>query len=326
MGICPRNPVHVKDDGNGVSYTFWKDGKVKNIYVSPDEKQLMFFFRNDISVFDKRIPSEIPGKGAALSTETAHWSQLMNNNKIKNHYIRHVDANTMIAKRFPVVKKPTTETDSYYIPLEFIARYYAAGSLLDRIADGRIDYRDLGFDHKPEAGERLPQPLVEATTKFEKFDRHLDHKEMLEISGLTPAEYEEAEIQVLKIDNMIEREVDPRGLIHADGKKEFAFDEGRTLTNVDTFGTGDEDRFWKKEPFEKEGKRVEMSKEHVRQYYRNIGYHAELMAAREAGKEEPDIPPLPPEQIVKTSEIYKILHQKITGNTLDVDIEKHTVA
>ena len=69
---------------------------------------------------------------------------------------------------------------------------------------------------------------------------------------------------------------------------EFAFDEGRTLMLIDTFGTADEDRFWDLKEFEK-GNYVEKSKEFVRGYYREIGYHDELYKARNEGLPEPEI-------------------------------------
>src|SRR5207247_8331254 len=138
----------------------------------------------------------------------------------------------------------------------------------------------------------LPQPFVEVTTKLEKVDRELTTQEALAISKLSPSEYEALVDAVLRIDERLNADVRKRGLIHVDGKKEFAMDGDRRLMLVDTFGTADEDRFWDLDAYEK-GRQVELSKEFVRQYYRKIGYHQALMDARAAGKPEPDIPPLP---------------------------------
>ena len=49
-----------------------------------------------------------------------------------------------------------------------------------------------------------------------------DRKEALEISNLREEEFDEILRLVLLIDELIEREVSKRGLIHVDGKKEFA--------------------------------------------------------------------------------------------------------
>ena len=52
------------------------------------------------------------------------------------------------------------------------------------------------------------------------------------------------------------------GLIHVDGKKEFALGPGRKVVLVDTFGTLDEDRLVGREKYA-EGEQVELSKEFV---------------------------------------------------------------
>ncbi|MBU7023702.1 MAG: phosphoribosylaminoimidazolesuccinocarboxamide synthase, partial [Theionarchaea archaeon] len=104
-------------------------------------------------------------------------------------------------------------------------------------------------------------------------------------------------------------------LIHVDGKKEFALNSERDIMVVDTYGTADEDRFWDHHSYE-EGTCIELSKEVVRQYYRETGYHKTLYDARASRAPEPDIPPLPPDMVEKTSQLYQELYTKITGETL----------
>src|SRR5437867_9053299 len=111
-------------------------------------------------------------------------------------------------------------------------------------------------------------------------------------------------------------EVRKRGLIHVDGKKEFAMDDERRLMLVDTFGTADEDRFWDLESYEA-GKQVELSKEFVRQHYRQTGYHEALMTAREKGLPEPPIPPLPDAVVREVSALYVSLFERLTGERFD---------
>ena len=81
---------------------------------------------------------------------------------------------------------------------------------------------------------------------------------------------------------------------------------------VDTFGTADEDRWWDSAQYA-QGKCVELSKEMVRQYYRDIGYHEKLYAARKNHMPEPDIPALPQEMVEKVSEMYIGLYERLTG-------------
>ncbi|MBD6955317.1 MAG: phosphoribosylaminoimidazolesuccinocarboxamide synthase [Thermoplasmata archaeon] len=285
-------------------------GKVKKVF-SINDKELLFEFTNNISVFDKIIPSEIPDKGASLCRTSAHWFQVSEGMGIRTHFIALEGNNKMRVKRFSIVNRGKRDMVNYLIPLEFITRYYIAGSLYDRLNEGKIKKEDLGIKNV-KYGEPLPQPFFEVTTKFEEHDRNLDLDEAMEISGLDKKEIDEIKEIILKVDERINRDVKTRGLIHVDGKKELALDGERVPYLVDTFGTADEDRFWDLGEYEK-GNFIELSKEFVRQYYRNIGYHQRLMEAREKGLPEPPIPPLPEDMIKKTSILYRELYEKITG-------------
>ena len=65
---------------------YLRRGKVKEVYeVSPTE--LEFRFTDDISVFDKHIPSEIPNKGETLARTAAHWFEVCQRLKIPHHYL-----------------------------------------------------------------------------------------------------------------------------------------------------------------------------------------------------------------------------------------------
>ncbi|KAA0006568.1 MAG: phosphoribosylaminoimidazolesuccinocarboxamide synthase [Thermoplasmata archaeon] len=274
-----------------------RKGKVKEVYDIGDGK-LKFLFTDNISVFDKIIPTKIEKKGCVLCGVAAHWFEMCGKHGISHHFLERDGKNSMIVRKFRIVDKGKHDMKSYLIPLEVIARYYVAGSFHERNKD------------KYEYGEKLDEPVIEFTTKFEKFDRLLDEKEAMEIGGITREEMEEIKEAVLKIDEIIARNI--KGLIHVDGKKEFAMDENRNIVVVDTFGTPDEDRFWDEKMYN-EGKFVELSKEFVRAYYKEIGYYQQLKEARQQGKEEPPIPPLPPYKAKEVSELYVQLYEKLTG-------------
>lgn len=293
-----------------------KSGKVKDVY-EVDDSQLEFVFSDRISVFDKIIPSKIPHKGETLARTSAYWFEAIGELRIPSHYIKLTTPNKMRVKRANIISdysKLNSKTRNYLIPLEFVARYFVYGSLWDRIQQNSVKPEDLDFPrgHRVKLAEPLPKPFFEVTTKLEKVDRNLTLKEALKISGLTQREYEKVKETTLRIDEEINSRVRNRGLIHVDGKKEYAFDEGRKLMVVDTFGTADEDRFWDANEFAK-GRYVERSKEFVRQYYRETGYHEQLMEARRKGLEEPPIPPLPKNMVKQVSETYIKLFEDITG-------------
>ncbi|UCE75308.1 MAG: phosphoribosylaminoimidazolesuccinocarboxamide synthase [Methanomassiliicoccales archaeon] len=295
---------------------FLKSGKVKEVY-EVEENMLEFKFTDQISVFDKVIPTLVPHKGETLCRTSAHWFTVAKSMGIHSHFEGLSGPNLMQVKKVDVIRdyaKLTPETTNYLIPLEFICRHYVAGSLLDRLKSGDVKPEDVGFPsgHTPKYGEKLPEPFFETTTKLEEFDRKLTIEEGMEMAGLTKEEFQKIKDTVLKLDEKIGEEVRKRGLIHVDGKKEFAFDSERNLMLIDTFGTADEDRFWDAASYE-EGKFVEMSKEFVRQHYRSISYLDVLEDARKKGEEEPDIPALPDDVTPKVSELYIKLFERLTG-------------
>ena len=293
-----------------------RTGKVKEVYAV-DDNTLEFVFTDNISVFDKIIPSMIPHKGETLCRTAKYWFNLLTKEGISNQFISEPSKDRMDVKRVQIIRdysKIDHTTKNYLIPLEVICRYYAAGSLLDRLKSGKVKPEDLGFEpgHVVKKGEKLPKPFVECTTKLEATDMNLTNEEAKKMAGLTDAEFENIIATTLRIDEIIAREAGKRNLIHCDGKKEYAFDKERKLMVIDTFGTLDEDRWWDAEEYAK-GNIVELSKEFVRQYYRETGYHKALYDARDKGEAEPDIPALPQDIVDRVSKLYVDMYERITG-------------
>lgn len=291
-------------------------GKVKEVY-SVDDDTLEFAYTDNISVFDKIIPSKIPYKGETLCRTAKFWFGLLTEKGIHNHYISESAPDKMRVKKVNIIRDYSMideSTVNYLIPLEIICRHYVAGSLMDRINNDEITVEQLGFPkgHTVVYGEKLPVPFIESTTKLEEHDNNLTEAEAKEMAGISDQEYQEIKHTVLKIDKIIEKEAFKRGLIHCDGKKEFGYDKKRDLIVLDTFGTLDEDRWWDADEYAK-GNVLELSKEFVRQYYRTTGYHGKLMEARNKGLKEPDIPALPQDIIDRTSDLYVSMYERITG-------------
>lgn len=294
-----------------------RTGKVKEVY-EVSGKELEFRFTDNISVFDKIIPSQIPRKGETLNRTAAFWFDLVEEELgIPTHYLSMPAPDRMLVKRVEVLpyERITPRSTSFLVPLEVICRHYVAGSLYDRLKSGKVSARQLGLPagEVPKVGTKLEEPFVEFTTKLEPVDRELTEKEALHLSKLSEDEFEELKGIVLDIDALIQEEVADRGLVHVDGKKEFGMDEDRQFMVLDTFGTGDEDRWWDKALFEEKGEMVDKSKEFVRQHYRQTGYHKQLYDARAAGQPEPPIPALPPEMVQRVAKIYQDLYTQITG-------------
>ena len=197
-----------------------------------------------------------------------------------------------LVRKVKVIKEPGAiprDMEWVFVPLEVIVRHYLSGSAWRRFQRGELTAEALGVAPDCEYGVKLSQPFVEVTTKFETFDRNIGREEALEISNITDEEYEKIVAAALAIDEIIEREAAKNGLIHVDGKKEFALGTNREVVLVDTFGTLDEDRWWDAEAYAN-GECIELSKEFVRSHYIETGHQANLQTARDAGTEEPPIP------------------------------------
>ena len=296
-------------------------GKVKQVWSTEDEDIIEFRYTDQISVFDQIIPSLIPRKGESLNRASCHWFSLVENEGIcKTHVLEMNAPDRVLARRFDVIREPgaiSKDAENFFVPLEVICRHYLAGTAWRRYQRGEVTPIDLGFSSNDELkeGAKLPEPFLEVSTKFEKFDRNLGREEALEISNLDPEELDSILSIVLEVDSIIDRETSKRGLIHVDGKKEFALGPGREPVLIDSFGTLDEDRWWDAEAYER-GEIVQLSKESVRQHYIDTGHHSELYEARQAGTDEPPIPALPKEIISSTAELYASMFERLTGESL----------
>lgn len=293
-------------------------GKVKQVWSTDDDDVLEFRFTNQISVFDQIIPSLIPRKGESLNRTTAHWFKLVEEAGIcKTHLIEVNHADRCLVRKVAVIKEPGAiprDMEWVFVPLEVIVRHYISGSAWRRYQRGELTSEMLGVDGECEYGMKLPKPYVEVTTKFEKFDRNIGREEALEISNITEDEYEAIVKAALAVDEIIEREAAKNGLIHVDGKKEFALGDNREIVLVDTFGTLDEDRWWDAEAYAN-GECIELSKEFVRTHYIESGHQAAVQEARDTGAEDPPIPALPQEVIDQTADLYASMYERLTSQT-----------
>lgn len=293
-------------------------GKVKQVWSTDDEDVLEFRYTDQISVFDQIIPSLIPRKGESLNRTTCHWFKLVEEAGICDTHMIEMNApDRCLGTKFAVIKEPGAiprDMENVFVPLEVICRHHLTGSAFKRYTDGKVESSEFGFEPGTvlQDGVKLPAPYLEVSTKFEAFDRTLDREEALKISNLTDEEFDAIMDCVLKIDAIIEKEAGERGLIHVDGKKEFALGKDRKPVLVDSFGTLDEDRWWDADTYA-EGEIVSLSKEFVREYYIASSHHKELYDARDSGREEPPIPALPQEIIDKTAALYASMFERLTG-------------
>ena len=293
-------------------------GKVKQVWSTDDPDILEFRYTDQISVFDQIIPSLIPRKGESLNRTTCHWFSLVEKEGIcLTHVVERNGKNRCLVRRVDVYREPGTlphDGEWVFVPLEIICRHYLAGSGWRRYQRGELSAEDFGFAAETplSQGDKLPAPCIEITTKFEPFDRVIDVEEALSIANISREELDAITAAVINIDLLIQREADKCGLIHVDGKKEFALGPNRVPVLVDSFGTLDEDRWWDAKAYD-EGEIIQLSKEFVRQHYIETGHQNALRSARDLGDDEPPIPALPQSVIDDTAALYASMFERLTG-------------
>lgn len=312
-------------------------GSVKDVVVdiAPSDGAMgagRFNFSDRYSVFDwGEMPDHISGKGASLCMMSAYFFEKMARRGVRTHYFGlgngaqtyelNTPTNSMDVQLVRILKPAARETDgrvdydygifaaensNFVIPLEVIYRNVLppASSVFKRLKKGTLKIEDIGLDHEPQPGERLSPPMVDASTKYERFDRYPGWPELRQLASLSPRE--EARIrQWTQVGNSVITEgVQRSGLDNLDGKFEFAFDPVRRLIVVDTMGTLDECRFTYNG--------VDVSKQIPRDWYAfaQPEWKAQIDTAKDGGVEDwkslvsiqPD--PMPTELVEILEQVY----------------------
>src|SRR2546422_10189651 len=94
---------------------FLRKGKVKEGY-EVSKTELEFVFTDQISVFDKGIPTLVPHKGETLCRTSAHWFKLVEGLGVRTHFLRVLDTNRMRVRRvqyIPYHAKVTPTTKNF---------------------------------------------------------------------------------------------------------------------------------------------------------------------------------------------------------------------
>jgi phosphoribosylaminoimidazole-succinocarboxamide synthase len=282
--------------------TFVHKGSTKDVFRWNDD--YVFRFSDRYSVFDwGEMPDHIPCKGFALAGFTKVVYKRLEEKGIKTHLLdKDCGGDEIVVRPFEVIRAagPLPRKGNVFIPLEVIFRTGVAkgSSLLKR------------FSHYHE-GQRFNQPQIEFTTKLERFDRPLTHEEAKELAGMNDTEW----TALLETTTMIALELEAlfaqTGITLWDGKVEFAFDQDRNIVLVDSIGP-DELRLTKDD--------VQLSKEVIRQYYRNSEWYKKLDGVkREHGENfknhiaQPD--KLPIGLLKAVENMYLLMPDLIQGST-----------
>ena len=284
-------------------------GKVRDTYNLGN--LLLIIATDRISAFDSVLPCGIPDKGLVLNQLSTFWFR-KTADLVPNHLIEAVDdvhcldAHLPVGSRFPypsylagrsmIVKK------AQLIPIECIVRGYLSGSAWAEYEQhGTISGASL--PNGLQESQELPQPLFTPTTKAKTgHDQPLTMDEMKRLVGETLAE--EMKQKSLAIYSYAQQYAQARGIIIADTKMEFGWDDNKLIL-IDELLTPDSSRLWDAKLYKIGQSQPSYDKQPVRDWLTESGWN-----------KEPPAPMLPPEIIEATTKRYQQAYEKITGRKL----------
>lgn len=213
-------------------------GKVRDVYDLGDS--LLLVATDRYSAFDRNL-AVIPHKGELLTAVSRWWFE-QTASIVNNHIIGYPDPNVVWCKKYKV------------IPIEMIVRGYITGvtntSLWHNYSQGQRDFGDFTLPEGLHKNQKLPQPVLTPTTKFEVHDRPLTPAQAVE-EGLVDSEvWKQLQIVALKLFTFGQQKAAEKGLILVDTKYEFGLDEDNNLVLIDEIHTQDSSRYWRADTYQ----------------------------------------------------------------------------
>ncbi len=273
-------------------------GKVREIY-EVSEKELVMVTTDRISAFDVILPSAIPDKGIALNLLSLYWFDYTAS-LFPNHILssRLSDMPACFSENFAQYEKRTVLVKKLrMLPYEFIVRGYLFGSLWEEYkASGCLCGQKT--QHSYQLAEKLAEPMIPPAAKSKE-----GHDTYISVGKLRREMGKEEADKICRICLELYQKCCARalqgGVLIADTKFEFGYDENGRLTLADEIFTPDSSRFWPLSGWQAGMPPRSYDKQFVRDW---------LIQHKLNGVTPP--PVLPEELIRKTAELYKrMLHE-----------------
>ena len=191
-------------------------GKTKNVLLDETTGIVHLLFKDDATgengVFDpgsNTVGGSVEGKGIVGLTVSKHFFELMEKNGIPTHYLgSEIEKGLMMVRNLTVPK------------LEFVVRYYTAGSMCRRFT-------------LPE-GIPFDPPYAEVTLKDDAQGDPLISERLCIMKGLLKeGQYDEALNVVYKVGEVLKKELASMNLTLIDFKIEVGYDESGKIYVAD---------------------------------------------------------------------------------------------
>ena len=144
------------------------EGKAKQLFETEKPSELIQFFKDDATAFNKKKHEIIDSKGVLNNLISEFIFTYLGNNNIPNHFIERLSPREQLIKKVEI------------IPIEVVVRNIAAGTFTNR----------FGI----EEGKNLPKTLIEFNLKDDENDDPLVSEEHMKVFGWA----KENEIETMK--------------------------------------------------------------------------------------------------------------------------------
>ena len=172
------------------------EGKAKIIYATNDKSLVIQHFKDDATAFNNKKRAKIDGKGILNNRISEYILSNLNEVGIKNHLVKRINMREQLVKSVEI------------IPIEFVVRNIATGSLTNR----------LGI----EEGTVLDYPLIEYCLKNDDLgDPLVSREHILSFNWMNIMELELVNDQCKRINDFLQGMFRGVGIKLVDFKLEF---------------------------------------------------------------------------------------------------------
>ena len=174
------------------------EGKAKILYASPEKGTVIQHFKDHATAFNNQKKSIIEGKGVLNNRISEHILSNLSEVGIKNHLVKRINMREQLVKLVDI------------IPIEFIVRNIATGSLTKR----------LGI----EEGTILERPLIEYCLKDDKLgDPIISREHILTFNWLNVMQLDWIDENLSRLNDFLLGMFRGVGIKLVDFKVEFGF-------------------------------------------------------------------------------------------------------
>jgi phosphoribosylaminoimidazole-succinocarboxamide synthase len=297
LSTLPISAANILTDATIPELPGHYSGKVRDNYTLPGGRRILIA-SDRLSAFDANITA-IPFKGQALTQIARFWFE-HTSDICPNHVLDYPDPNVVVGRSLQMM------------PVEIVVRGYLAGttstSILTAYKKGQRQMYGFTFPEGMRDNEKLPTPIITPTSKGEhgSHDEPLTAGEIVAKGLLTQAQWDEVSAYALALFARGQELAARQGLLLADTKYEFGFDETGAIILADEIHTPDSSRYWLAESYPARLAAGEKPESLDKDFIRN------WVVARCDPYNDP-IPEVPREVVIEAAGVYIKAFETITG-------------